>query len=66
MSLTIDELKERLSQEYEVDLLEMLQLDSSDLVEILEDYIIDHQDELRDKYDESQGQEDTEYERLGV
>ena len=51
--LTFNDLLEELKHEDEVTLLELLNLDSSDLVDILESYIFDRQDRLRAYYGES-------------
>lgn len=51
--MTFDDLLEELKHEDEVTLLELLDLNSNDLVNFLEDYIFDKQDKLRAYYGES-------------
>jgi len=47
MNLTLHELKQRLAAKYDPDdLLELLNISSEQLVDVLEDFIIDKQDEL--------------------
>jgi len=50
--LVFDDLKELLKKEDEVTLIELLDLSSDELVEILESYILDQQDRLRAYYNE--------------
>lgn len=49
--MTFDDLKEALKHEDEVTLIELLDLSSEDLVEILESFIEDKQDKLRNYYE---------------
>jgi hypothetical protein len=46
MALTLNEIKERLMRLDEIDLLEVLEISSEDLVERFTDYIEDRADEL--------------------
>lgn len=50
--LTLEELKERLSQYDELTLLEGLEIDSKMLVEAFEDLILENQNKLRKMLDE--------------
>lgn len=46
-NLTLEEIKQRIALQWDSDiLLEVLNLDTSDLVEILEDYIIENYDKV--------------------
>jgi len=49
--MTFDDLKETLKHEDEVTLIELLDLSSEELVEILESFIEDKQDKLRNYYE---------------
>lgn len=51
--IIFDDLKERLRKEDEITLLELLDLSSVELVDILESFIFDKQERLRDYYGES-------------
>lgn len=51
--MTFDDLKEKLKKEDEVTVLELLDLTSVELVDILESFIFDQQDKLREYYGES-------------
>ena len=51
--MTFNDLKELLAKEDEVTLIELLDLKSADMVEILESYIFDCQDKLRNYYGEN-------------
>lgn len=51
-NMTFDDLKETLKHEDEVTIIELLDLTSEDLVEILESFIEDKQDKLRNYYGE--------------
>lgn len=59
MSATIEDLKEKLKLEDELDILTILQIESPELVEALSDHIIEKQDKLREYY----GEADTELDR---
>lgn len=50
--ITFDDLKELLKKEDEVTVIELLNLNSTDLVEILESYIFDNQERLYHYYGE--------------
>lgn len=50
--MTFDDLRERLKLEDEVTLIELLNLTSIELVDILESYIEDQQENLRNYYGE--------------
>ena len=50
--MTFDDLKEKLKKEDEVTLIELLNLNSFELVDILESHIFDQQDRLRNYYDD--------------
>lgn len=50
--MTFDDLKEKLKQEDEVTVLELLDLTSVELVDILESFIYDRQEQLREYYGE--------------
>ena len=50
--MTFDDLKERLKHEDEVTVIELLNLSSEELVDILESYVYDKQEQLRDYYSE--------------
>ena len=52
MSLTLDELKERLSSLDEITLMELLDIHSDELVEAFEDKIEEEQDNLKRMLDE--------------
>lgn len=52
MSLTLDELKERLSSLDEITLMELLDIHSDELVEAFEDKIEEEQDKLKRMLDE--------------
>ena len=52
MSLTINDLKEKLKQEDQDFILMILNPESDDLVEMLEELVIKRQDELRLYYDD--------------
>lgn len=60
--MTFDDLKEQLKKEDEVTILELLDLSSTELVDILESYIYDKQDSLRDFYGENDEDVDREKE----
>ena len=51
MNLTFEELKEKLKQVDEVTLLELLNIQSDDIVERFEDYIEDKQEQLTKEID---------------
>lgn len=51
--ITFDDLKELLHKEDELTFLELLDLSSNELVDILESYIFDKQEQLREYYGES-------------
>ncbi len=51
--MTFDDLKEKLKHEDEVTVIELLDLSSDELVDILESYIDDKQDKLRAYYCET-------------
>ena len=51
--MTFNDLKELLAKEDEVTLIELLDLKSVEMVDILESYIFDCQDKLRNYYGES-------------
>lgn len=51
--IIFDDLKERLRKEDEITLIELLDLSSVELVDILESFIFDKQERLRDYYGES-------------
>lgn len=51
--VTFDDLKEKLRKEDELTLLELLDLSSTELVDILDSFIFDKQERLRDYYGES-------------
>ena len=53
MKLTFDDLLEELKHEDEVTILELLNLNTHDLIDILESFIYDQQDKLRAYYGES-------------
>ena len=50
--MTFDDLKQLLSKESELDFLEILDLTSIELVDLLEAEIYDKQDRIREYYDE--------------
>jgi len=52
MMLTIDDLKERLRWEDVDDILDLLDLSVSEMLDYLNDEVETHQDKLRDYYDE--------------
>lgn len=52
MNLTFTDLLDRLKQEDEVTILEILNISSNDLVDLLEPYIWEKQDRIRDYYGE--------------
>jgi hypothetical protein len=58
--MTFDDIKERLKKESELDFLEILDLTSVELVELLEAEIYDKQDRIRAYYDEDE--EDSDWE----
>lgn len=51
--ITFDDLKELLRKEDELTVLELLDISSNELVDILESFIFDNQEKLRDYYGES-------------
>jgi hypothetical protein len=58
--MTFDDMRERLKKESELDFLEILDLTSVELVELLEAEIYDKQDRIRAYYDEDE--EDSDWE----
>ena len=52
MTLLIEDLMDKLKDESEIDIIEMLDLSSSELVSYLSDRVVDKQDKLREYYDE--------------
>lgn len=51
--MTFDDLKEKLKHEDEVTVIEILDLSSEELVDILESYIYDQQEKIRNYYCET-------------
>jgi len=64
MTLTFADLKEKLKQELEPDFLEILDLTTEDLVDLLEMEIENRQERIRNYYDE-QDEEDVDWEEGG-
>ena len=60
--MTFDDLKNRLREETELDFLEILDLTSIELVDLLEAEIYDKQDRIRNYYDEDEEDGDGEKE----
>jgi len=60
--MTFDDLKNRLREETELDFLEILDLTSIELVDLLEAEIYDKQDRIRNYYDEAEEDGDGEEE----
>ena len=60
--MTFDDLKQLLSKESELDFLEILDLTSVELVDLLEAEIYDKQDRIREYYDEDEEDVDGEEE----
>ena len=60
--MTFDDLKQLLSKESELDFLEILDLTSIELVDLLEAEIYDKQDRIREYYDEDEEDVDGEEE----
>jgi hypothetical protein len=51
--MTFDDLKEKLKHEDEITVIEILDLSSEELVDILESYIYDQQEKIRNYYCET-------------
>ena len=62
MSFTFNDMKELLKKENELDLLEILDLSSVELVDLLEDVLYDKQSRIRDYYCEDDEELDGEEE----
>lgn len=62
MSLTLEDLKEKLMREDEVTLLEILEINSEDLVERFDDKIELKWDQLIEEYEEDEDDDDDEME----
>ena len=56
--MTFDDIKERMKKESELDFLEILDLTSVELVDLLEAEIYDKQDRIRAYYDDDEEDED--------
>ena len=63
MTLTIEDLKNKLAWESPDDILELLDVDIITVLDELDDLIIDAQDKLRDYYDETTDELDREKEQ---
>jgi hypothetical protein len=54
MMLTINDLIAKLMWESADDILDLLEIDTLDMLEALEDIVIDHQDKLREYYEDTE------------
>jgi hypothetical protein len=60
MSITFADLLDKLKQETEVDIIEILNLNADRLVDLLESEIHDNQERVRNYYDEDEDDEEEE------